>query len=189
MAAYSTYTDQELTVLLKDGDKNAFTELYDRYWKKLFAVATNKLRDKAVAEELAQDILGDVWQRRASINITTTFNGYLSVALKYKIIDHLARLNHRMKYETYISAHQSDEDDYTQNWLSFEELRQRLEKHVNELPEKCKVVYQMSKEQGYNNKEIALDQGITEKTVEAHLTRAMKTLRGKLGDAHFFFFF
>jgi RNA polymerase sigma-70 factor (family 1) len=189
MAAYGVRTDQELTALLKKDDRDAFTELYDRYWKKLFVIATNKLKDKAVAEELAQDILADIWQRRNSITITTTFNAYLSVALKYKIIDYLARLHHRNDYEAYIASRQSDRDDYTQNWLSFEELRQRLEQYVQELPEKCRVVYQMSKEQGYSHKDIAADQGISEKTVEAHLTRAMKTLRGKLGDTHFFILF
>lgn len=191
MSVYTpnNWTDEKLLELAREGDRAAFTELYRRYWKKLFVVAANKLKNAAVAEELTQDILADVWQRRDHIRITTTFSAYLSVAMKYKVIDYLARENHRNRYETYILANGKQYDDSTENWLSFEELRERLERLVNDLPEKCKIVYQLSREQGFSNKRIATEQHISEKTVEAHLTRAMKILRSKLGSFFFSLFF
>lgn len=185
----SNWTDEKLLELTREDNRAAFTELYERYWKKLFVIAANKLKDIAVAEELTQDILADVWQRRDSIRITTTFSAYLAVAMKYKVIDYLARQSHRNRYEEYVLTSGNKYDDSTENWLSFEELRGRLEKLVNALPEKCRVIYQLSREQGYSNKRIAAEQSISEKTVEAHLTRAMKILRSKLSSFLFLFFF
>ena len=176
----SNWTDEKLLELTREDNRVAFTELYERYWKKLFVIAANKLKDIAVAEELTQDILADVWQRRYSIRITTTFSAYLAVAMKYKVIDYLARQSHRNRYEEYMLINGNRYDDSTENWLSFEELRGRLEKLVSALPEKCRVIYQLSREQGYSNKRIATEQSISEKTVEAHLGKALKTIRSRL---------
>lgn len=191
MSAYqsATWNDEQLLELTRDDDRAAFTELYHRYWKRLFVVAANKLNDQAIAEELVQDILADLWYRRKQINITTTLSAYLSVALKYKIIDYMARLNHRLKYEAYAALNNSLEDDVTQDWLGFEELKDRLSKLVNALPEKCRIVYQLSREQGYSQKQIARKLGIAEKTVESHLAKALKNLRTKLSSFLFVFFF
>ncbi|KAA8486277.1 RNA polymerase sigma-70 factor (ECF subfamily) [Arcticibacter tournemirensis] len=185
----SNWTDEKLLELTREDNRAAFTELYERYWKKLFVIAANKLKDIAVAEELTQDILADVWQRRDTIRITTTFSAYLAVAMKYKVIDYLARQSHRNRYEEYMLTNGTKYDDSTENWLSFEELRGRLEKLVNALPEKCRLIYQLSREQGYSNKRIAAEQSISEKTVEAHLTRALKILRSKLSSFLFSLFF
>lgn len=185
----SNWTDEKLLELTREDNRAAFTELYERYWKKLFVIAANKLKDIAVAEELTQDILADVWQRRDSIRITTTFSAYLAVSMKYKVIDYLARQSHRNRYEEYMLTNGTKYDDSTENWLSFEELRGRLEKLVNALPEKCRLIYQLSREQGYSNKRIAAEQSISEKTVEAHLTRALKILRSKLSSFLFSLFF
>jgi len=187
LTKYGSFTDEQLLEHVQRNSEEAFTELYHRFWKKLFIVAANKLQDKAVAEELAQDLLADVWQRRHSIRITTTLQAYMAVSMKYKIIDYLAHLNHRQKYQAYIQSTGVPLDHGTEKWLNFEELRARLEQYVKDLPEKCRLVYQLSKEQGYKNRQIAQEQGISEKTVEAHLTRALKVLRHKL--SHFIFSF
>jgi len=179
MSIYTTYSDEELTALLKQEDHVAFTELYNRYWRKLFVVAANKLKDNAAAEELAQDIFVDIWHRRSTITIQTTFRAYLAVALKYKIIDLMAKANHRYMYEEHLSQTNTLVDDYTQQWLSFEELQSRLAHLVNELPEKCKIVYQL-REEGFSYVQIATRLGIAERTVESHLNKAIKTIRSKI---------
>lgn len=187
LTKFRDFTDEELLDAMRYDSEAAFTELYHRFWKKLFVVAANKLQDQAVAEELAQDILADVWQRRHSIHITTTMQAYMAVSMKYKIIDYLAHLNYRQRYQIHIQSTGTPLDYGTEKWLNFEELRGRLEQYVNDLPEKCRLVYQLSREKGYKNQRIAHEQGISEKTVEAHLTRALKLLRRKL--SHFIFSF
>ena len=77
-------------------------------------------------------------------------------------------------------------DSSTEQWLGFDELKERIARLVANLPDKCRLVYQLSKESGYSQREIALHLNISEKTVEAHVNRAMKVLRTGI---RFLFFF
>jgi len=187
MSKYAVLDDKKLLSLLKTDDNSAFAELYGRYWQKLFSVAANKLKNISEAQELVQDIFLDIWNRRNELDVTSTLSAYLSVALKYKIINLLAKKSKEMRYAAYAKNNLSISDISTEQLLSFDELKERLAKHVAELPDKCRLVYTLSREQGLSRKAIALQLGISEKTVESHLTKALKRLRIGLGN--FFSFF
>lgn len=181
MNRYHSFTDLELTGLLENGDHAAFTEIYNRYWKKLFLVAAHKIKELEEAEEIVQHIFVSLWNRRASLKITSSLSAYLSVSVKYRVIKALDKQYHQQKYTDSLGM-KGIADDSTQEWLDFLELKGCLEKLVAGLPEKCRLVYQMSKEQGLSQKKIAEGLGISEKTVEAHLGKAMKTLRAGLNQ-------
>jgi len=178
---YNILDDKALTVLLQNGDEHAFTEIYNRYWDKLFAIAANKLKDLDEAEEIVQDIFVSLWKRREELGAIDTLSPYLAVSVKYRVIKYLDKQNNRQRYanqqQTAILA-----DDSTQQWLEFEELRSRLAMFVADLPEKCRLVYRLSRESGFPQKRIAEELGISEKTVEAHLGKALKTLRARLSS-------
>jgi RNA polymerase sigma-70 factor (family 1) len=176
MAAYSAYTDQELVALLKQGDEHAFTEIYNRYWKRVFAVAVKKLGDFDEAKEVVQEIFISLWERREKVVVEGELASYLSVSVKYKIINRLDKHYIRKNYIDNLPA-SAEVDNSTQEWLDFEEVKERLAKLVSELPEKCRLVFVMSREQGLSHKQIAEEMNISEKTVEAHLSKATKTLR------------
>lgn len=178
MAAYSAFTDQELTALLKEGNHAAFTEIYRRYWKKLFYIAGKKLNSLDEAEEVVQNIFLSLWNRRETIVITTTLAAYLTVSVKYWIIKILDKQHHQERYVQSIAKNLLD--DSTQQWLEFLDLKEMLEKYINELPEKCQLVFKMSRNQNMSQKQIAEELDISEKTVEAHLGKAIKTLRARL---------
>jgi RNA polymerase sigma-70 factor (ECF subfamily) len=171
-------SDDTLARLLQEGDNAAFTEIYTRYWNKLFSVASNKLdHDLELAEELVQDIFLDLWQRRETLEIRGRLSLYLAAAMKYKVID--ARLKKRRikAYAENLAIQAPDGDTTTEKQVSFDELKDRLSVLVSDLPEKCRLVYKLSKEAGYSQKEIARHLSISEKTVESHLARAIKSLR------------
>jgi len=172
--------------LLREGEEGAFTEVYNRYWQVLFNVAANKTNNLAEAEELVQDIFLDVWKRRETIDITSNLRAYLAVALKYRVINLLAKRNRRLRYEQYAGKKLSIADASTEQWLGFNELNERISRLVADLPDKCRVVYQLKKESGYSQREIAIHLQISEKAVEAHISRALKTLRTGI---RFFLFF
>lgn len=167
-------TDGELVTLLKDGDDLAFTEIYNRYWKKLFLAAGNKLGDLDEAEELVQQIFVSLWDRRAVLDLRGELAPYLAVSVKYRVLKVLSRRHYRREFE-----HALPEllDDSTQEWLQFEELRSRMEELVAALPEKCRLVYQLSRNEGYSQKQIAAELDIAEKTVEAHIGKALRLIR------------
>ncbi|MBE8721846.1 RNA polymerase sigma-70 factor [Sphingobacterium pedocola] len=179
MRSYSNHTDVELLSLLIQSDAVAFTEIYNRYWKKLFVLAANRMHNLEDAEEVVQDIFTSLWNRRDKVEITSELSSYLAVSVKYRVIRTLNRYYNMQKY---VDAALTDHaiDDSTQQYLAFDELRTELGKYVQQLPEKCKLVFQLSREEGYSQKQISEELGISEKTVEAHLGKAFKTLRSKL---------
>lgn len=182
MVSYAAYSDIELLDLLRSGDKAAFSEIYNRYWKKIFTVAANKIGQSEEAEEIVQDIFISMWNRRESITITTSLNAYLAVSVKYRVIKILAKRNLYNRYTDHSLNILPQFDNSTQDWLEFEELKSRLALLVIQLPEKCRLVYKLSREEGMSQKQIAEEFGISEKTVEAHIGKALKHLRTGLGQ-------
>ncbi|QQT27243.1 RNA polymerase sigma-70 factor [Sphingobacterium spiritivorum] len=178
MTNYSAYTDSDLINALMRGEHAAFTEIYKRYWKRLFYIAAKKLHDPEEAEEIVQQIFVSMWNRRENLQINTSLNAYLATSVKYRIIKVMDKLYHQQKYADSITSRNLD--DSTQEWLAFLDLKEILNKSISELPEKCQLVFRMSREQYMSQKDIAAALNISEKTVEAHLGKAIKTLRQKL---------
>ncbi|WP_346318405.1 RNA polymerase sigma-70 factor [Chitinophaga sp. YIM B06452] len=180
-ANYQFHHDEELLLLLQTGDHQAFREIYKRYWDKLLYIAGKKLDDFSEAESIVQDVFVDLWQRRETLEVRQQLAGYLVVAVRYRILNFLAR---QQKAETYLrdaARSLSPADRSTEEWLGFEDLREWLEKIVAGLPEKCRLAYRLRGE-GYSQREIAQHMNVSEKTVETHISRALKILRNGLGQ-------
>jgi RNA polymerase sigma-70 factor (ECF subfamily) len=165
-------SDQQLTEQLPHAE-SAFTEVYNRYWDKLLFVAAIKLRDIAMAEEIVQDVFLDLWKRRKQISITGSLEAYLSVAVKYRIINAHAKI----KREQDFLASRADATLHIEPWLDEKELQKNYQLLVSQLPEKCRITYRLSREEGLSLKEIAGKMAVSQKTVEANLTRSLKLLR------------
>ncbi len=181
MRSYAQKTDAELLALLRQSDERAFTELYDRYWKRLFVVAAKRINNLEDAEEIVQDIFTALWRRRETLSLTSDLANYLTVSVKYRVIKTLDKYYNQQRYVDSL-VYDSQIDDSTQEWLAFDELQTELAKYVQQLPEKCQLVFRLSREEGYSQKQIAEELQISEKTVEAHLGKAFKTLRSKLAS-------
>jgi len=177
MRRYDSHSDEQLLSLLKDGDKGAFTEIYNRYWEKLFFVAGRKLEDLPLAEELVQDIFADLWNRRSSLELTSALGAYLAAAGKYKVIDARRRRFREKQYRQGSPDGTEQSDHFTQHYLDFEALKEQLARLVPQLPERCRLTFQLSREEGLSHEEIAKVMNISEKAVERNLTRALRTLR------------
>ncbi|MFC0512634.1 RNA polymerase sigma-70 factor [Mucilaginibacter angelicae] len=175
------HTDEHLLQLLARDNREAFTELYNRYWDKTFAVAYHRLDDEHEAEEVVQEVFLSIWQRRASLKLTHTMATYLSVAVKYKVINHLDRQYRKQQHLDELSFTSSETEDSTIQWLEEKELRERLDHSIGQLPEKCRIVFLLSRDENKTYAEIAAELGISQKTVEAHMSKALSTLRHSLG--------
>lgn len=175
-----TATDHQLLELIGKDDREAFTELYNRYWDKLFTVAMHRLADEHEAEEVVQEVFLSLWQRRYTLKLTHTINTYLSVAVKYRIINHLDKQYRKKEHINSLAISLPQGEDSTSHWLSEKELRAQLEKSIKQLPPKCRIVFLLSRDEQKTNAEIAAELNIAEKTVEAHMTRALGALRQNL---------
>jgi RNA polymerase sigma-70 factor (family 1) len=174
------YTDQQLLELMRTDDRNAFTELYNRYWDKTFAVAMHRLDDEHEAEEVVQEVFLSIWQRRGSLELTHTLATYLSTAVKYKVINHLARQYRKQLQINELTLNSPQTANSTADWLHEKELRKQLDHSISQLPEKCRIVFLLSREENKTYAEIAAELNISPKTVEAHMSKALSTLRQTL---------
>jgi len=172
--------DHQLLSLLAEGDEDAFTEIYNRYWKKLYVTAFNRLDDAREAEEAVQNVFLSLWKRRDVLELNFSLATYLSTAVKYQIYSRIARMNRESKHITYLGQTSTEGSDTTTDWLFERELKKKLEDAISTLPEKCRVVFIMSREQGLSNSQIAQRLEIAEKTVEGHITKAISILRSAI---------
>ncbi|WP_342647933.1 RNA polymerase sigma-70 factor [Mucilaginibacter sp. CSA2-8R] len=179
--ALNNLPDHELALHLKEGSTSAFTVIYERYWKQLFVMASKRLGDEDEAEEIVQEIFLNLWRRRETFNLSTGFANYLSIAVKFEILDAMRKRAHVSKYSQELTNSFTEVDESLLKQLDMDELQQTLQLTIKALPEKCQLVYKLKYEQGYSQKQIASELNISEKTVEAHLSKARKVLRGKFG--------
>lgn len=178
MNTYRSYSDSELLVLLKVGDQAAFTEIYNRYWEKMVTIAYVKLQSTEDAKEVVQDLFVDIWNRRAVCEIHYSLHTYISGALRYKIYSCIA--TRQKEHQKIRQLPAQDICNNTEEWLSYETLKEDLERAVLELPEKCRLVFRLSREGGFSNQEIAAALHISSKTVENHMTKALERLHAAL---------
>lgn len=186
MPYQESHTDQELLQLLAQDDDEAFTAIYLRYWDKLTVVAMHRLGNLEEAKEVVQEVFCNLWRRREELEIDHTLNTYLAAAVKYEIFKRFAvKSRHRRLQQKALDQWQEAAEDTLDN-LHANELRSELSTLVKALPEKCRIVFQLSRDKGYTQKQIASELGIAEKTVEAHLSAALRKLR--MGLSHLFTF-
>lgn len=176
-----THTDEQLLQLMARDNRDAFTELYNRYWDKAFAVAYHRLDDEHEAEEVVQEVFLSIWQRRANLKLTHTMATYLSVAVKYKVINHIDRQYRKQRHLDELAFTSKETEDSTIQWLEEKELREQLDHSISQLPEKCRIVFLLSRDENKTYAEISAELGISQKTVEAHMSKALSSLRQSLG--------
>ncbi len=180
MAPFQTLNDQELIVFMRQGDERAFTEIYNRYWNKLTAIAYNLMRDKSSAKEIVQDMFVGVWNRRDSLEINN-LSGYLATAVRFAIFKQIERERRRKEIESRELGILNEAAFDQEIELKF--LKEYVSGRLHFLPEKCRLVFDYSRIQDMSVPEIAEKMNISEKTVEGHLTKGLKLVRINLRDS------
>lgn len=178
---YRALSDDQLILLLKENNQLALSELYLRYWDKLFAVACKKLADPAEAEEIVQDIFVSLWERRKQLELRYQLCTYLAVAVKYRVINIMDKHYRERSREEAGSLEVAYLSPAADEYVLEKELVDRIEASISALPEKCRIVFRLSREEGLTNKQIAARMDVTESTVEKHMTKALKDIRSNLG--------
>lgn len=181
MNIHTKLSDLELIDQLRRGNEAAFAEIYDRYWEKIFMLASNALNSPEEAEECVQDIFCSIWLRRETLQLKYSFYTYLAVAVKYKVINILDKEYRKRQRMNLLTSDYFDQyAPSAEIPLLEKELLEKLQLSIAILPEKCRIVYKMSREDGKTHKQIAEELNISEKTVNNHLVKALKDLSSGL---------
>ncbi|WP_143305981.1 RNA polymerase sigma factor [Chitinophaga vietnamensis] len=182
MSDYKHYSDDELVALIRQDDHRAFTEIYYRYWKRLFTLALHRLHARELAEDVVQDVLSGLWQRRMH-TVIDSLGAYLAVATRYATFRQLEKMQATIAADELPESLHGTTDDQAE--LRF--LQQSMQEQLQRLPEKCRLVFDYSRNKGWSNKEISQQLQISEKAVEKHITKALQRLRMQL--KHYLHFF
>jgi RNA polymerase sigma-70 factor (family 1) len=181
MPVYSLLTDLELASLLNTGEEKAFREIYKRYWDKTYIKSFKRINDTSEAEEIVQDIFCNLWRKKDKFTLVKGFDNYFSGAVKFEVINRFAKQARQNKLKDVVLSSFSEIDNSTIDDIDLKEFQNQLQESILELPEKCGLVFRLKFEKDYTQQQIARELQISEKTVEAHLSKARKLLKNKFG--------
>ncbi len=181
MAAYTHLTDEELVTLLKQGDEQAFAEIYQRYAEKLAGFAGSKLYSLDDARDILHDLFVKLWEGREQLHITSNLQSYLFAVIRHRIVDKIRKNITREEYALTVQSFTVFCDEHGDKLLELKELRQAVGHSLNQLSPRIKEIYQLSREEGLSNREIAEKLHLSEQTVKNQLSVALKHLRETLG--------
>jgi RNA polymerase sigma-70 factor (ECF subfamily) len=181
----STRTSKNILIhRLKNGDEKAFTEIYNIYWSKLLAIGYHFTKDKHMAEDIVHDVLLSLWQRKNELAIES-LDAYLATAVKFAVFKMLAKSKRRDEILDTIPSENSINNIEQQLDAKF--LEDYTNGIVEQMPEKTRLVFELSRHHGASNKEITQKVNLSGKSVEYHLTKALKLLREKIQQIKLFF--
>lgn len=180
MAALSTLSDNDLLSLLKNGDHAAYTVIYRRYFRLLYLHALKKLGNAEDAQDIVQELFTVIWQKRQIIT-QTNLSAYLYTSIRNRIIDLYAK---GQVAEKYIRSLGNFSESYHENadYLVRErDMTAMIEKEIQALPPRMREIFELSRKSHLSHREIAEHLDISENTVAAQMTKALKILGTRLG--------
>jgi len=166
---------------INQGDKKAFENIYIKYHIVLFDFIMNRLHSIEVSEEITQNIFLKIWQRRESLHPDGNLRAYLYQCARNAINNYIRHENIKNKYLNEQESFQSNPMTPEKKLLNTE-LKNFLETAISELPTKRRKIFLYAFEEGLPRKEISERLGISIKTVEDHLWKALKSLRYRISE-------
>ena len=177
-ADYTNLTDTELFLLLKQDDENAFDEMYERYFIPLLNTAFKRLQSKEDALEIVQDLFVQLYFKRKQIEHTHNLGGYLQMMLRNKIIDRFREQLVRKKHIYQIQQMKAEtEPNAPEVSMDVKMLEQKIHAVIEQLPDKCREVFLLSRFDNLSHQAIAQKLNISVSTVEKHIVKALKIVR------------
>ncbi len=174
--------DSELQVRVKNKDSQAFEILFNRYWKPLYSFAMRIYKDEEVCQDIVQEIFISFWEKHGPEPIIN-LEAYLLRAVKYRVANHIRDLKfdsvHLQVLESIPYPVETDKD------IIYQDFEDIILGEIEKLPPKCRNVFLMSRFETFSNSEIAKKLNISERTVEKHISEAVKFLKSNIKTTQF----
>lgn len=180
MSTYSSYTDQELLRLLKAGDQLAFTEIYNRYWSSMYSHVYKMLRDPDETMDLLQDLFSNLWLKTEELNVNTKLSGLLYLSARNRVFNLIQHNKVRNDYLSSVIEFIEEGGTDTMDQLDEKDMVQAIEREIQNLPEKMRLVFEMSRKENMTYKEIAKALNISDQTVRKQVQNALRILKPRL---------
>jgi len=159
--------------------KKKFSNLFDKHYRRLFNYSLKVIKDKDISEEIVQETFIKLWENFEKIhNSSRSVESFLIVTLKNKIIDNYRKDKTREKHTNLYSLNSALQNNIDNEW----ELYQQIDEIYASFPPKTLEIFQLSRDKGFTYKEIASNKNISIKTVELHISKALKSFKRGLKD-------
>lgn len=171
--------DEALLAALQTGSEQAFDAIFRVYYAPLVGTATALLGDRDLAEEVVQDVMLELWRRRAGIVIEITLRAYLHRAVRNRALN-LIRHESIVRRTRPLVVDEHQPPVPADRAATEHEIDAAFARALEELPPRCREVFELSRLQGLRYAEIASALGISIKTVEAQMGKALRIVRARL---------
>lgn len=180
MPALQSYTDLELIELMRNDDEAAFAEIYRRYSLMLISYSLKVIQVKEQTKDIVQEVFISIWKRRASLNLSGDLSHYLLKAVRNLSIRYIEKNITEKNFTKRLAlfAQHLPSSPYTA--LEIQELEEKIEAAINNLPPKMKEIYYLSRYENLSYKEIANKLGIAETTVKKQVSNALHIIRNEI---------
>ena len=172
-------SDHELLKQLRAGSRAAFDTIFRTHYGPLVALAERVLRDRSAAEDVVQDIMVELWRRRETLTIETTLKSYLFRATRNRALNAIRHEQVERRAAPYLATDPATPPTVEQK-LHEDDLAAAVQRAVEELPARCREVFELSRVHGLKYAEIASAMNISVKTVEAQMGKALRLVRERL---------
>jgi RNA polymerase sigma-70 factor (ECF subfamily) len=173
---------ENIILRLKDDDKSSVDELFTYYYPRLYQFSKSIVKIETYIDDILQEVFVKLWLNRNKIKNVETFNAYIFTITKNEILN-LIRSNLRdQTFKDKLFVRSVAEEYQTTTKFEFDEIKSSIERIVAGLPEKRQQIFVLSRRDGLSNKEIAQQLDISSKTVEDHITHAIKYIKNAMKD-------
>ena len=174
-------SERELLQRIRAGDESAFDTVFRSHYADLVRMAESVVRERALAEEVTQEVMLELWRRRESLHVEQTFRAYLVRSTRNRALNHV-RHQRVVEREAAIAAINLQSSPSAEDEMLGSELEQAVRAAIDGLPEKIREVFQLSRDHGLKYTEIAGTLEISVKTVEKRMGQALAQLRERLEE-------
>lgn len=178
---------KEILLKVVSGDESSFEKVYRYYFPRLNYFAKQYLLDAELSKNIVQDVFTELWDKRESLCLDTNLQAWLFTVTKNKSLKIISQLKARNNYDNFIKSRQLDINgkslsDFDTSSIVFEELQIKIEAALEKLTPGCRKIFKLSRFEDKKNREIAESLNLSIKTVEAQITKALRSLKVDLKD-------
>ena len=173
--------DKLLVSRLRNNEIRAFDALFQKYSDRLYRFSFSLLKNDEDSKEIVQEVFFRIWNKREELDSSKSFKSYLFTISYRLIIDQLRLRLKDQEYRKFLQEYFNTNSIEIESNLDYESLNKKIEIIIEELPEKRKLIYKLSRQKGYSHKEIAQQLGLSVKTVENQINLSLKYFKTRLG--------
>ena len=167
---------------IKNDNRASFTIIFTQYYKDLVTFSFGWVRKVNTAEEIVQEVFIKLWENRSSIIIDRSLKSYLLKSVQNRSLNWLHHLKIQSQYDSYTKDHQILSDSETENYVLHSELEQNLQQALNKIPVVYAQAFRMNRFENLSYPEIAQKLGVSTRTIEVRISKALSILRDELKE-------